>query len=705
MRRRRLLEARKESFVLFSALAYLVCVIALIWALNRLDTSLEGTSRLSVIGATVLECALFAWAMFASFGGVSSSSGLAAGLVPLAMQTLAGCVLFAPAIRRSLAGVATKLRPAAVLCSIPLGFFLIEFPYSSTFFQMEPRYVGLNLALVAGFVLAVWLFAQRRMWGVVLGLAACLVAGLADYFLMLFKGTTILPSDVLALSTAAQVAGGYAPVFEDPALVGLAVFFFYSALMVCLPNPNLTPLRVSANVALACLAVFGLVHWYSTTDIGEEWGVKVDVWSSEDSYMAYGAVPCFLQRLQEVQPEAPAGYDTQEADDLIASLAAQWDAEHPGYPQSLAEYYRTCTDAEAPSVVAIMNESFSDLSIYGGVKGYAGTTYVNGLDTVDSGTLYVSARGGGTCNTEFEFLTGSSLGMIGGGVYPYMYYDLSHAEALPNLFASLGYTTTAVHPCEASNWRRDVVYDELSFSQFLSDTSLPPDAATLRDKVRDSETYALALNQLEQDGPQFVFDVTYMGHGGYTSGLLNSYPYNKVQVNGKSIEGMSEYLSVMDEAQADLAWFLNELSHIDKHVVVVFFGDHQPGFNEELAEAAGQTDPDSLEQVQRRFSTQYFVWANFDLADDGSSFVDDEASTDRGISVGYLGARAMYELGLPLSDMQKARLKLMESMPVTNLNGYLDAFTGKWYWNGFDSPIKDVYDEYAVIQYRNLFDN
>ena len=691
--------------MLFSALAYLVCVIALIWALNRLDTSPEGTSRLSVVGATALECVLFAWAMFASFGGVSSASGVAAGLVPLAMQALAGCVLFAPAIRRSLAGIATKLRPVAVLCSIPLGFFLIEFPYSDALFQMEPRYVGLNLALVAGFLLAVWLFAQRRMWGTILGLAVCLVAGLADYFLMLFKGTTILPSDMLALSTAAQVAGGYTPVFEDSALIGLAVFLVYSALMVCLPNPNLTPLRVSANVVLACLAVFGLVHWYSTTDISKEWDIEVDVWSSEASYMTYGAVPCFLQRLQEVQPEAPAGYDTQEADELIASLAAQWDAEHPGYPQSLAEYYRSCTDEEAPSVVAIMNESFSDLSIYEGIEGYDGTTYVNGLDTVDAGPLYVSARGGGTCNTEFEFLTGSSLGMIGGGVYPYMYYDLSHAEALPNLFAALGYTTTAVHPCAASNWRRDVVYDELGFSQFLSETSLPSDAATLRDKVRDSETYDLVLDQLAQEGPQFVFDVTYMGHGGYTSGLLDAYPYNNVTVNGESIEGLSEYLSVMDEAQADLEQFLNKLAHLDKHVVVVFFGDHQPGFNEQLAAAAGQTDPDSLEQVQRRFSTQYFVWANYDLASEVSSSDGIATYSNQGMSVGYLGAQAMYELGLPLSDMQKAHLKLMESMPATNLNGYLDAATGTWYWNGFDSPIKDIYDEFAIIQYRNLFDN
>ena len=54
--------------------------------------------------------------------------------------------------------------------------------------------------------------------------------------------------------------------------------------------------------------------------------------------------------------------------------------------------------------------------------------------------------------------------------------------------------------------------------------------------------------------------------------------------------------------------------------------------------------------------------------------------------------------------MQKAHLRLMETMPATNLNGYFDVADDMWYWNGFDSPIKDVYDDYTFIQYRNLFD-
>ena len=68
-----------------------------------------------------------------------------------------------------------------------------------------------------------------------------------------------------------------------------------------------------------------------------------------------------------------------------------------------------------------MNETFSDLSIYQNMHaGYNGPQFFKNLpDTLSRGTLYVSAYGGGTCNTEFEFLTGNSMSYLGSGVYPY----------------------------------------------------------------------------------------------------------------------------------------------------------------------------------------------------------------------------------------------------------------------------------------------
>ena len=108
------------------------------------------------------------------------------------------------------------------------------------------------------------------------------------------------------------------------------------------------------------------------------------------------------------------------------------------------------------------------------------------------GTAYASAFGAGTCNSEFEFLTGSSMGNFGDGVYPYVLYDLGGNENLVTYFKSLGYATRAIHPADAANWRRDRVYGQLGFDAF-DDISAFEGAETLRGFTTDRETYDLSL--------------------------------------------------------------------------------------------------------------------------------------------------------------------------------------------------------------------
>ena len=81
-----------------------------------------------------------------------------------------------------------------------------------------------------------------------------------------------------------------------------------------------------------------------------------------------------------------------------------------------------------------------------------------------AGILYVSAYGGGTCNTEFEYLTGNSMAFLGSGTYPYTIYDLARTESLPKQFRDLGYKTTAIHPNHGTNWNRENVYRTLGLT-------------------------------------------------------------------------------------------------------------------------------------------------------------------------------------------------------------------------------------------------
>lgn len=311
---------------------------------------------------------------------------------------------------------------------------------------------------------------------------------------------------------------------------------------------------------------------------------------------------------------------------------------------------------------------------------------------------------------------------MGGGVYPYMFYDLALAECLPRYFSALGYETTALHPENPSNWRRDVVYERMGFDWFLSEADFPEDADTLRGLVTDRATYDVILDLLEEeDGPQFIFDVTLQNHGGYETGLLEESSYGGVTVNGETIEGMGEYLGCIDASEKDLLYFLDRLGSVDRKVVVVFFGDHQPGFNDALAEAAYESALGDLDvaEGQSRYETPYLVWANYDIAsvadlvggsdDEGLRASTDESSNDAlsvdagDVSVGYMMAKTTYAAGLPLTEYQKALLQLSKEIPVLNLNGYCDA-EGEWHRIGERSGASDAFDAYELVQFANIFD-
>ena len=742
-------------------LAYAVGILLIVGAVVRARRHPEVRTRGSVAGCVAWGVALVAWVAFDAAGFVHCT--LAPWLAPLATVLLAGVcalTLIAPGIRAGRAHVVLAVaRPLVVILCALLALLLIEVTYgpldplaspAPLEFARDAGTLWLNLGLVGMGLACTWFIGQRRNGAALLYLGACLIWGVANYFLSLFKGQTILPADVLALSTAVEVSAGYVYVVGDAVVGSLCAFLLAAAVLAILPSPRLTRLTVPLNLVAGLLCAALLVHWYQAHDIKEDYGVSVDVWATRDSYVRFGSIPCFLQRMQEVVPEPPEGYDTGAANKLQSTLAAAWDASHdagqagasgsasaagsagpsatgsaPAGDEDAAGTSASTASAQRPSVIAIMNESFSDLGLYEGVEGYKGIEErLASLGAFQRGQAYTSARGGGTCNSEFEYLTGSTLGSVGGGVYPYMFYDLSKAESLPRYFAALGYDTTAIHPEAPTNWRRDMVYEQMGFERFISRADFPDDAERLRDLTTDRATYDVILDVLrasEPDQAQFIFDVTLQNHGGYDTGLLDEYPYDDVRVNGQQVEGMSEYLSCIDASLDDLEYLLGELRELDRPVLVVFFGDHQPGFNDALAEASmGVRESEmSLKQVQQRFATPYLIWANYDVSGSGAgsiaagsgvgaaSSLSDRLSVHgteyRDLSLGYLMAQAVQAADLPLTQYQKALLQLEETMPAVNLNGYLTS-GGAWFWIGQGSMASQAYADYATLQYANLFD-
>ncbi len=605
----------------------------------------------------------------------------------------------------------SAMRLALLAVCALLSMWALEAPWNPSFLGIGLPYVLIEYALVALPLLALYLVGGRRSGATVPLTLACLVLGLAEYFVHLFKDQSILPGDIYALSTAAAVSGRYEYVIDGQVLLAAVIAGAAIAVASLVPRPGIVgnagsrripgPARTATNLTMGLAAALAVAVLATQPSYADDFGVELsNYWWAYDYSCRQGFLTTFIYEVQDMPIEAPDGYSASSARALEASYAEAYEASRDSGDEAASAQF----DETLPSVVVIMNESFSDLSTYELLDiDYEGPAYIKGglADALAVGELAVSVEGGGTCNTEFEMLTGHSLTFVGEGKYPYTLYDLSGTSSLARQLRSLGYETTAIHPNLATNWSRDRVYPELGFDEFL-DIDDFEGAQEYHGATSDWATYERILEILgDSDAPQFVFDVTMQNHSGYNQGGipeedLTSYdpqdfddPENEAYLN--------EYLSCINKSDSDLKEFISQLSELDRPVVVIFFGDHQPAFTEAYNDVYFEGE-DGNTHAARQQQTVYFTWANYDVA--GSSQND----VQRDSSSCYLAAQALYDIGAPLTNYQEASLVVSESMPFIDLFGYMAA-DGLWHTGDQETESSSVYEDYRWLEYRNFIKN
>ena len=635
-----------------------------------------------------------------------------AALLQAACALLRRRLLHALEAREQLGGRTRALSEAAcaalallaLLAATALGRLALELPWNSyELFGIKAFNSLLELGIILGFLSLLYLLFQRRGAGVALGVAALFATGLAQFFVTRFKGAPILPNDLLVLGTAAAVSGSYTYAIDSHVVQGLIC-----AVLAAAPCSLVAPSRARDGYALAgnvggnLLGAFMVASclWAGLTvpDYFGELGIKMRYWTPLPYYEWQGFLPTFVAVVQDIPIEKPQGYTPEGAAEVEASYVAAYDAGR-GSSEARRAAERQF-DARRPSVVCIMNETFADLSyLYDGLGvGYEGPAFYRELqgEALSTGSLAVSVRGAGTCNTEFEFLTGSPLAYVGDGKYPYSLYSLTDVPSLPRQLAELGYETTAMHPNLATNWSRDRVYPALGFDEFL-DIDDFAGAPGFHSGVTDGATYDKILEILRSgEEPQLVFDVTMQNHSGYgqrnvPEELLRGYEIPGLDA-GQSGD-VNEYLACIDASDRDLGAFVEELTRLDRPVIVIFFGDHQPNFSDTLADALYPAE-DDFQQAVRSFPTTYLIWANYDVAGAVPGTRQDASPAD-------LVAMALELAGAPLTDYEKTQLVARESMPALSLVG-MQAADGSWHRAGDPGAGEDAvraYEDLALVHY------
>ena len=215
--------------------------------------------------------------------------------------------------------------------------------------------------------------------------------------------------------------------------------------------------------------------------------------------------------------------------------------------------------------------------------------------------------------------------------------------------------------------------------------------------VTDSSNYKEIFRLFEEKAEKeklFLFNVTIQNHGGYQLDTIGIPKWGSLQGKFHKFSQAEQYFSIMRASDTALQELITYFSKVEEPTLIVFFGDHQPSVEGEFIEAlkGKPLNELNLEEVQSRYVTPFFIWANYDI---------EEAYYER-ISANYLSTLTMKTAGLVLPVYYQYLDQLYQKVPMINALGYAD-HDGNYYYFSDETPLKEAIEEYKIVQYNYLF--
>lgn len=513
-----------------------------------------------------------------------------------------------------------------------------------------------------------------------------LVFAIINHYSISIRNSPVVPWDIYAAGTAAQALNGFKwtiPAEVIGCVVGCVIWWIIT-MRIKYPTIKVRKRAGGMAASAVMLTAFVLI---ATVGRGNFY---VSAWRQVTANRRNGMALNFTMNMDSLFNEAPTDYSKENAKTILSSV-----------PQDET----TSEQTVQPNIIAIMDETFADLSILGDL-GLESTDDVmpfvhslSGQENTITGQLVVPAFGGGTCNTEYEFLTSNTYAFFKSGSYPMLQYVHDNTESMASVLSEQGYNTVGMHPYYGSGWARNRAYPLMGFDSFLDIESFDDDTTEyLRRYVSDNSSFDKVIetyekNNEESDNPLFMFNVTIQNHCGYDTTYSNFpetvefefdslYPYTK------------QYLSLIQESDSAIERLVNYFSEQEEPTIIVLFGDHMPyienSFYNHLTRYSNKT---SAEIEMDKHTVPFFIWANYDISE------EDYADIGR-ISANYLGPLTLDVAGAQMSEYQEYVYSLMDEYPVISAVGCINE-------NGVYVPLEmaaqDLHD-YKIVQYQSVFD-
>lgn len=508
-----------------------------------------------------------------------------------------------------------------------------------------------------------------------LGAHPFIILSIGNYYLYAFRGSDLNPMDFFAIGTATQVAGNYSFDLGVNQIYGMFAFVMTLFLGFSF-EPVVFKKKCVSRIVFSFLTVLSIYF-----SVGRLSSVYIYCWEKMGS-MSNGYLLNFSAQLLNVLNQKPEGYSY----DFIQQIENR-------YRKSDSEKQKTSGE-KYPTIIAIMDEAYADVSILN-PKLDQHQFYKDLNENSIKGYALASVFGGGTANSEYEFLSGNSMAFVDHGVSVFQQYIARPTYSMAHYLKELGYETFATHPFNKQGWSRSTVWPYLGFDHvtFKEDYS---GKKKIRDYISDQEMFEYVVNKFEHKGdkPMFLFGVTMQNHSAY-----HAYPSNKkFSVTLEDFPGYPDvelYMGLVRESDKALKYLISYFEKVEEPVVIVFYGDHFPGVNKEFFKKVYGKDFEALQDKQKLHTIPFFVWANYPV---------EKEEVDLS-SFNYLSNYVYKAAGIEPPPFNKFLADVQKEIPIMNSWGYYSKTNQKFVEYGkAEGKEAEVLKEYRMMQYNSLFD-
>ena len=571
-----------------------------------------------------------------------------------------------------------------VLLSAVLSYYTMEVLAFADIIKAEIQAVFINIAIILVIYLFFFVITNRIRASLYLGSAVVFALAVTNHLVYLFRGTPFLPNDIYATGTAMSVLGNMKYDMSYNTILGVLAMMLN---LIIISKVDYSDDRLKVQIlgktiggAVVAAALFIMFNTSALTEAG----VTISYWNSVKTVNSAGELMQIAVYINRSVVEKPEGYSLANVRKI--------EKNYEGIEQD--------DDAVKPNIIVIMNEAFSDLSV---IKKFdTNEDYMPFIRSLKNdrhtimGDMIASIKGGGTANTEFEFLTGNTTGFLPAASIPYQQYIHSDTPTMAYILRQQGYTAIASHPYFATGWRRSSVYPLMGFESFRSAEDWPKNAQKGRlNLISDKANYEYLISLFEQkkeDEKLFLFNVTMQNHSGYSTDY--NFP-DRITVNGSDDLNAEVYLSLIKESDKAFKYLIEYFEQVDEPTMIVMFGDHQPGDMNNFLDELSKDLTDTVRDTSKLYIVPYIIWTNYDLE---KTLEDPEL-----ISANYLGSVVMDLANADLPAYNQFLLELRKKYPVISSRITITP-DGKYVNTRRELDRSDDIRAYQILEYNSMFD-